>query len=91
MACLNISQGRYGGYSHKNLNAYDLAGMDSGIDQFKTFNDLEVIGVHEYSRTGFANTVCFFDVENNVTIAMTHMNSIPNYMKVGTIFLASTP
>lgn len=86
MACLNISQGRFGGYSHKNLNAYDLAGMDSGIDQFKTFNDLEVIGVHEYSRTGFANTVCFFDVENNVTIAMTHMNSIPNYMKVGTIF-----
>ena len=86
MACLNISQGRYGGYSHKNLNAYDLAGMDSGIDRFKTFNDLEVIGVHEYSRTGFANTVCFFDAENNVTIAMTHMNIIPNYMKVGTIF-----
>ena len=50
MVCLNISQGRYGGYSHKNLNAYDLAGMDSGIDRFKTFNDLNVIGIHEYLR-----------------------------------------
>ena len=86
MACLNISQGRYGGYSHKNLNAYDLAGMDSGIDQFKTFNDLEVIGVHEYSRTGFANTVCFFDAENNVTIAMTHCNTIPKGCTVGNVF-----
>ena len=86
MACLNISQGRYGGYSHKNLNAYDLAGMDSGIDQFKTFNDLEVIGVHENSRTGFANTVCFFDAENNVTIAMTHCNTIPKGCTVGNVF-----
>lgn len=88
MACLNITQGRYGGYSHKNLNAYDLAGMDSGIDRFKTFNDLEVIGVHEYSRTGFANTVCFFDALNDVTLALTHMNSIPSECKVGKVYHA---
>ncbi len=86
MACLNISQGRYGGYSHKNLNAYDLAGMDSGIDRFRTFNKLEAIGIHELSKTGFANTVCFYDTENDVTLAMTHMNSIPSDCKVGKVY-----
>lgn len=32
MACLNISQGKYSGYSHATINAYDLAGMDTRID-----------------------------------------------------------
>ena len=86
MACLNISQGRYGGYSHKNLNAYDLCGMDSGIDRFKTFNDLTVIGIHEFSRTGFANTISCYDVENDVTLAMTHVNNIPSGCVVGKVF-----
>lgn len=86
MACLNISQGRYGGYSHKNLNAYDLCGMDSGIDRFKTFNDLTVIGIHEFSKTGFANTICFYDKENDVTLAMTHVNNIPSGCVVGKVY-----
>ena len=86
MACLNISQGRYGGYSHKNLNAYDLCGMDNGIDRFRTFNDVTVIGIHEYSRTGFANTICFYDEVNDVTLAMTHVNSIPKGCYVGKVY-----
>lgn len=86
MACLNITQGRYGGYSHATINAYDLAGMDTGIDRFKTFNDLTVIGVHPLSTTGFANTVHFYDAENDVTIAMTHCNTIPSGCVVGNVF-----
>lgn len=86
MACLNITQGRFNNFSHKNLNAYDLAGMDSGIDRFRTFNDLEVIGIHEYSKTGFANTICFYDKENDVTLAFTHMNNISSEYKVGKVF-----
>ena len=34
MAVLTISQGRYNAYSHKYVNAYDLSGMDAGIDRF---------------------------------------------------------
>ena len=67
MRYLNISQGRYNSFSHKNLNAYDLAGEDSGIDRFVTFNELEVIGILPYKTTGFANTVLFYDKDNDVT------------------------
>ena len=76
MRFLNITQGRYNNFSHKNLNAYDLAGEDSGIDKFVTFNELEVIGKLEIKSTGFANTVLFYDHENDVTLAMTHCNNI---------------
>lgn len=86
MACLNISQGRYAGYSHATVNAYDLSGMDTGIDRWRTWNDLEVIGVQPYVSTGFANTVYFYDSENDVTLAMTHCNSIPNGCTVGHVF-----
>lgn len=86
MACLNITQGRFGGYSHANLNAYDLAGMDSGIDRWITWNDVEVIGIHEYSKTGFANTICFYDSLNDITLAMTHVNTIPSGCVVGKVY-----
>lgn len=74
MACLNISQGRYNAYSHKNNNAYDLCGVDSGIDKFVTFNDLVCLNFQSYKSTGFGNTVLYYDVENDVTLAFTHSN-----------------
>lgn len=83
MHCLNISQGRYGGYSHKNNNAYDLCGIDAGIDYFYADCTLEVVGVLPYKTTGFANTVFFYDRENDITLAMTHENVIPARTKVG--------
>ncbi len=83
MHCLNITQGRYGGFSHKTNNAYDLAGVDSGIDYFYADCTLEVIGVFPYKSTGFANTVLFYDRDNDVTLAMTHENTIPSRCKVG--------
>ena len=83
MACLNISQSRYGAYSHALFNAYDLAGMDSGIDRFRTFSPLKVIGIHTFKRTGFANTVHFYDAENDVTLALTHENTIPSDCTIG--------
>lgn len=88
MACLSISQGRFNDFSHKNLNAYDLNGMDTGVDRFRTFNDLEVVGIQDYNTTGFANTVLFYDKENDVTLAMTHCNSIPSGCYVGNVFHA---
>ena len=88
MACLNITQGRYSNGSHKYINAYDLAGMDTGIDRWRTWNDLTVIGVHPYATTGFANTVHFYDAETDVTIAMTHCNTIPDGCVVGHVFHA---
>ena len=57
MAVLTISQGRYNAYSHKYVNAYDLNGMDTGIDRYRAYYDLTVIGVYPYASTGFANTV----------------------------------
>ncbi len=84
MRYLNISQGRYNSFSHKNLNAYDLAGEDSGIDRFVTFNELEVIGILPYKTTGFANTVLFYDKDNDVTLAMSHCNNI-NFLEKGLV------
>ena len=84
MRYLNISQGRYNSFSHKNLNAYDLAGEDSGIDRFITFNELEVIGILPYKTTGFANTVLFYDKDNDVTLAMSHCNNI-NFLEKGLV------
>lgn len=74
MAYLNISQGRYNAYSHKNNNAYDLCGVDSGIDKFVTFNDLLCLNFQSYKSTGFGNTVLYYDAENDVTLAFTHSN-----------------
>lgn len=84
MRFLNITQGRFNSFSHKNLNAYDLAGEDSGIDRFVTFNELEVIGILPYKTTGFANTVLFYDKDNDVTLAMSHCNNIA-FLQVGQI------
>ncbi len=90
MAVMNITQGRYTGISHKLFNAYDLAGMDSGVDRFKAFMPLEVIGVHRFdysTKRGFANTVHFYDKENDITIAMTHQNKLDGRIyKVGKVF-----
>lgn len=74
MTCLNISQGRYNAYSHKNNNAYDLCGIDSGIDKFTTFNDLYCLNFQSYKSTGFGNTVLYYDKDNDVTLAFTHSN-----------------
>ncbi len=82
MRYLNISQGRYGSYSHYGLNAYDLSGADSGIDYFTTFNPLIVVGVLKYETSGFANTVMFYDTENDITIAMSHIRRNHSHMEI---------
>lgn len=91
MKYLNISQGRYGNYSHKGLNAYDLAGQDSGIDVFRAYYQYEIIGILPFKETGFANTVLFYDKENDVSLALTHMNSIPSHYKIGYKFSIDEP
>lgn len=90
MKTLNISQGRYGSYSHKYLNAYDLTGEDSGIDKFTAYYPFIVIGVHKFNHSnnsGFANTVHFYDDENDITLALTHQNKLDlSVYKIGKRF-----
>lgn len=81
---LNITQSRYGGYSHNGLNAYDLGGEDSGIDFFIAQTDYKVVGILPYNSTRFNNTVFFYDAESGCTLAMTHMDNLSQY-KLGQI------
>lgn len=85
MKVLNITQGRYGTYSHKGLNAYDLGSIADVVEYFYAPCNLLVTGVLEYKKTGFANTVLFYDVENNVTLALTHIDNLMDKHKVGTV------
>ena len=88
MSTLDISQGRFhkNGLSHANLNAYDLVGSDSGIDNFYATYNYVIVGVLEYSKTGFANTIMYYDKENDITLALTHANTIPGSFIVGKKF-----
>lgn len=87
MHTLNITQGRFNkDGSHKTHNAYDLAGMDVGIDKLIATYEYEVIAVLPYGSTGYANTVLFYDKENDVTLAMTHINNLLSSHKVGHVY-----
>ena len=80
MEYLNISQSRFGTFSHSNLNAYDLTGRDTGADDYIATYPYEIIGVHRFNYStgkGFANTVHFYDKENNITVVMTHKTDLP--------------
>jgi len=83
MEYLSISQGRNGTVSHKNLNAYDLNGKDTGIDEMYATCELEIISVHSYETTGYANTVHFYDKENDITWACSHINELSGLYLVG--------
>lgn len=85
---LNITQGRYGNFSHKNLNAYDLVCNTDG--SFYAPTNLLVVGVLPYETTGFANTVFFYDVENDVTLALTHIDNLMSKHRVGTVIERGT-
>lgn len=86
MSTLNISQGRYMGMTHKNLNAIDICGGSTSVEPYYATTDLEVIGVYPIATTGFANTVHFYDKANDVTIALTHTDLLLPTHKVGHVF-----
>ncbi len=71
--------------SHRYFEAVDWGGMDGGIDKFVAQTDYEIIKVFPYESTGFANTVHFYDRENDVTLAMVHINQLRSYHKVDNI------
>lgn len=66
MEYLNISQGRDGGYSHQNVNAYDLIGKGTGIDPMFAPTKMKCIKTYVDSYGG--NTSMFQSVEK-VTFA----------------------
>ena len=69
---LNVTQGRYNSYSHSGINAYDLAGSDSGIDFFIAHATYECVGMLMYEDSGFANTILLYDPGNDVTLSFSH-------------------
>ena len=92
MQTLRISQSRFNGFSHKDNNAYDLVGKDSGIESFFATHTYRVVVIYKFNyvtKSGFANTVHFYDEENDITLALTHANNIDNlrvgfHVKLGT-------
>lgn len=95
---LNITQGNFSTYTHKGINALDLAGEDAGKDVWRAKNRWKCVNVLPYNTTGFANTCLFSPCDENgelvqvntpsgiksLTIALTHDNSIR--VKVGDIY-----
>ena len=101
MRYLNVTQGYFSQYTHKGLYQIDLAGMDSGIDTWRSKMYLKCLNILPYETTGFANTVFFgtCDADGNMaevhtpalgnvvlTLAMTHDNTISSSIKIGSVY-----
>lgn len=98
MRTLNVTQGNYSNYSHKGINALDLAGEDTGKDVWRAKNRWKCVNVLPYSTTGFANTCLFIPCDENgnlievntpsgvkpLTIALTHDDTIR--VEVGKVY-----
>lgn len=94
----NVTQPEYGGFSHKNSMAVDVAGKDRGIDEARTSTYLKVIGTYT-SKYG-DNTAFFVTCDENgipypvmctdmkeriLTIQMTHIDTYGNIV-IGKVF-----
>ena len=105
MKTLNISQGYFSNFTHKNLYQVDLTGEDTAIDTWRSKMHLKVLKVLPYKTTGFANTVLFGTCDENgneakvhtpklgdvsLTLAMTHDNALASHIKEGAIFSGDT-
>ncbi len=89
MMNMSISQGRYGNYSHKNLNAYDLNGEDGTRERFRAPCEVVLARKLPKETTGFANTLIYQSTEKvdfadgrkeYVTFALTHCNNINEFV-----------
>lgn len=59
MTYINVTQGPNGQFSHKGLQAMDLAGKDTGIDPFVAPFDVRCISKHSSARTNDQTGVVF--------------------------------
>ena len=100
MTYVSISQRAFTNGSHKNLEAIDINGIDTGIDYGRAPCYVKVLAVLEKSKTGFNNTVlvgtcnskgqkaavlCADGIERVLTFAYTHDNYIGD-IKVGKVY-----
>ena len=90
MYSLNITQGRYSSFSHSGVNAVDIAGNDSGINNFYAHQDYKITQkfTGEYGN-GFAfqsvNKMKFKDGSSDyLTLLMWHDNYI-NDLTIGQV------
>ncbi|PWM47471.1 MAG: hypothetical protein DBX47_00625 [Clostridiales bacterium] len=105
METINITQRENGGYSHKKLEAWDIAGADTKIEDAYAPCTVRVLSILPYETTGFANTVFFGSCdekgnqcpvrlgnkkESVLTFALTHSNDISD-IKVGKIYKSGEP
>ena len=100
MQTINITQRALNSYSHTNLEAWDIAGANTRIENAFAPCRVKVLAKLPYETTGFSNTVFFGSCDANgnpeavrtengeirvLTFAMTHDNDISN-LKVNTIY-----
>lgn len=100
MRIINITQRALDSFSHKNLEAWDIAGKDTGIESAYAPCTCKVLSILSYSKTGFSNTVFFGSCDANgnpakvltnngtariLTFALSHDNDISD-ISVGQIY-----
>lgn len=95
MMNFNISQGRNGSYSHKNLNAYDLCGEGTSKEYFRAPCKMKLVKKYPYIKYGSpGNTLLYQSVEkvdmangtcDYITLALTHCDNISRWTE-GQIF-----
>lgn len=100
MRTINITQRALDSFSHKNLEAWDIAGADTGIESAYAPCRVKVLAKLPYETTGFSNTVFFGSCDKNgnpeavrtengevrvLTFAMTHDNDISD-INPGTVY-----
>ena len=100
MQTINITQRALDSYSHKGLEAWDIAGADTGIESAYAPCTVKVLAKLPYETTGFSNTVFFGSCDENgnpakvltengqeriLTFALTHDNNISD-IPIGKIY-----
>ena len=89
MTNVNITQKEKGNFSHKGINAIDLAGKNSKIEDVRAPVDMKIVAMYKYNSMGNSiiatsiNKVMFADgTLNYATFQFMHDNNISN-LKIG--------
>ena len=79
MRTINITQRALDSFSHKNLEAWDIAGADTGIESAYAPCRVKVLAKLPYETTGFSNTVFFGSCDKNGRGAVGHSLDDPQH------------
>lgn len=86
MTYVNVTQNENGNFSHKGINAIDLAGQDWNIDNVRAPVDMKIVAIYSYANMVIATSTKKVKFANGVvdyaTFQFMHDNNISN-LKVG--------